>query len=195
MTSQSISQCWYEYAQYGSNPRSIYVSGRYVYTVNQESSSTVSIIDISNPSSPVQVGTSTLNSGTSPVSLFVAGRYAYIANSGGSTVSIMMSQISSSRASCWACVECSSIPRSIFVSGRYAYTANYNNAVSIIDVSNSISVQVGTSTACRFRGICCFCLRRYAYSAIATVLRFAIDIHGVRRTASSLTPPSLSSRC
>ena len=49
----------------------------------------------------MQVGTSTLNSGTSPVSIFVAGRYAYIANSGGSTVSIVMSQISSSRASCY----------------------------------------------------------------------------------------------
>jgi YVTN family beta-propeller protein len=61
----------------GTNPFGIYVAGRYAYTANH-GASTISVIDVSNPASPVVVGSVAV--GTYPFGIYVAGRYAYTAN-------------------------------------------------------------------------------------------------------------------
>ncbi len=62
-----------------SNPghNSVYVSGRYAYIVNDESS-LLFIVDVSDPSSPTVVNGSGTSIASGSYSVFVSGRYAYI---------------------------------------------------------------------------------------------------------------------
>ncbi|NDG20183.1 MAG: hypothetical protein EB117_18250, partial [Betaproteobacteria bacterium] len=65
---------------------SVYVQGRYAYVANS-GSNTLQIFDVSNPASPVSVGTvATING---PISVYVQGRYAYITNQGTNTLQII----------------------------------------------------------------------------------------------------------
>jgi hypothetical protein len=48
--------------------------------VTSGNGTTISVVDISNPSAPVQI--STAGVGTYPESIYVSGRYAYVANEG-----------------------------------------------------------------------------------------------------------------
>jgi hypothetical protein len=126
----------------GSNPRSVYVSGRYAYVAG----STLGVYDVSNPASPVLVGNTSTNIST-PYSVYVQGRYAYVANEGSSTLGIYdisnpASPVSVSNFSTGG----SSTPYSVYVSGRYAYVAEYGSRnLGIYDVSNPASpVSVGS---------------------------------------------------
>jgi hypothetical protein len=142
------------------NPYSVFVSGRYAYVANSGSSS-MSIIDISNPASPVTVATS--SAGTNPNSVFVSGRYAYVANNGSASMSIIDISNPASPVTV-ATPSVGSNPFSVFVSGRYAYVANQGAAsMSIIDISNPASpVTVSTpSVGSSPRSV--FVSGRYAY--------------------------------
>ena len=59
-------------ASVGSNPISVYVQGEYAYTAN-EGSGDMSIVDVSNPTSPVTVSTIPVGSGA--YSVYVSERY------------------------------------------------------------------------------------------------------------------------
>ncbi len=127
----------------GQTPVSIFVSGRYAYTANQNDAN-ISIIDISNPTSPTQI--STVAVGAQPRSVFVSGRYAYTANNNDGISIVDVSNPSS--ASQVSTISVGGAPRSIYVSGRYAYVANNSsNTISVVDVSNpSAPVQIATTS-------------------------------------------------
>ncbi|MBI2038141.1 MAG: hypothetical protein HYT15_04445 [Candidatus Magasanikbacteria bacterium] len=126
------------------SPQSIFVSGRYAYVGNYNSS-TISVVDISNPAAPVQIATTSV--GTNPRSIFVSGRYAYTVNQGSNNISIIdISNAAVPRQI--STVAVGSSPRSIYVSGRYAYVANFtSDSMSVVDISNPLApVQIATTS-------------------------------------------------
>ena len=128
----------------GSNPQSVYVQGRYLYVVNGTSYS-LQIFDVSNPLSPVSVGTVSIGPGSNPQSVYVQGRYAYVTNNSSNTLQIFDVSNSSSPVSVGV-VPTGSAPFDVYVQGRYAYVVNStSNTLQIFDVSNPLSpVSVGT---------------------------------------------------
>jgi hypothetical protein len=130
----------------GSAPYGLYVQGRYVYVVN-ESSQTLQIFDVSNPSSPVSGGT--VSTGSSPRSLYVQGRYVYVVNETSQTLQIFDVSNPSSPVSVGSVSTGGfSSPSSVYVQGRYAYvTCTGSNTLQIFDVSNPSSpISVGSVT-------------------------------------------------
>jgi YVTN family beta-propeller protein len=117
----------------GTGPQSVYVSGKYAYVANYGSNS-LSIIDVSNPSSPSTVSTPSTG-GSLPNAVRVSGRYAYVTNNNDSVLSVLDVSNPSS-----VVVSTSVIPSSpgllgLYISGRYAYLAEYNlSSVSIYDI-------------------------------------------------------------
>ncbi len=143
------------------SPYSIFVSGRYAYTANY-TSSTISVIDISNPSAPIQIATTSV--GTSPVSIFVSGRYAYTANYTSNTISVV--DISNPKAPIQVATTSVGIhPRTIYVSGRYAYVANSDSGnVSVVDISNPKAPIQITTAALGVNPYSIYISGRYAYT-------------------------------
>lgn len=143
-------------------PSGIYVSGRYAYTANSSNNS-ISVIDISNPTAPVQVATTSV--GTTPDSIYVAGRYAYVTNSGGATVSVV--DISNPKLPIQvATTSVGTTPNSIYVSGHYAYVTNGgSNTVSVIDISNPVIPFLATTTTVGATPSSIYISGRYAYVA------------------------------
>ena len=125
-------------ANTGSNPFSVYVSGRYAYMVNL-GSYTLQIFDVSNPTSPQSVGSA--NTGTNPRSVYVSGRYAYVVNYSSNTLQIFDVSNPTSPQSVGS-ANTGSNPRSVYVSGRYAYVVNQGSyTLQIFDVSNPANPQ------------------------------------------------------
>ncbi len=132
----------------GRDPKGIFISGRYAYTAN-EASSSISIVDISNPTAPVQIATTSV--GSLPNSIFVSGRYAYVTNGGSNSISVVdISQIKPSSRPPFqvATAAVGTAPSSIYVSGRYAYVANSTaDTISVVDISNPTApVQIATTS-------------------------------------------------
>ncbi|MBP6859832.1 MAG: beta-propeller fold lactonase family protein [Candidatus Magasanikbacteria bacterium] len=149
----------------GTNPVSVFVSGRYAYTANSGSDN-ISIIDVSNPSAPVQISTTSVGGAFSyPISISVSGQYAYTANYSLNTISVV--DISNPfRPVQVATASVGGNPSSIYISGRYAYVSNYaSNTVSIVDISNPRSpTQISTVTV-GTNPYSVFVSGRYAYAA------------------------------
>jgi hypothetical protein len=124
------------------SPTSVYVQGRYAYVTNLVSN-TLQIFDISNPSSPVSVGS--VSTGTSPQKVYVQGRYAYVVNSSSNTLQIFDVSNPSSPVSVGT-VSTGSFPYGVYVQGRYVYVVNlFSNTLQIFDISNPPSpILVGT---------------------------------------------------
>jgi YVTN family beta-propeller protein len=70
----------------GSNPNSVYVSGRYAYVVDAGSND-LKVIDVSDPTAPSQVGR--LIIGSNPKSVYVSGRYAYVVDWGSNDLKVI----------------------------------------------------------------------------------------------------------
>jgi len=127
-----------------SQPYSITVSGRYAYVANLSSNS-ISVVDISNPSAPIEIATTSVE--INPMSITVSGRYAYVANLSSNSISVV--DISNPSAPIQvATTSVDSSPRAITVSGRYAYVANFlSNSISVVDISNPLApIQVATTS-------------------------------------------------
>ena len=158
----------------GNSTQSVFVSGRYAYTVGGTSG--FSVVDISNPSAPVQIATTTV--GDTPFSVYVSGRYAYVTNKGAASISIV--DISNPRAPVQiSTTSVGTFPYSIYVSGQYAYVANYtDNSISVVDISNpSAPVQIATSSI-GFSSQSIYVSGRYAYLVGGTNSFGVVDISG-----------------
>ena len=130
----------------GVQPWSIFVSGRYAYVANKTSNS-ISVLDVSNPTAPVLIATTSIDALAR--SIFVSGRYAYTANSGSAVHTISVIDISNPKAPIQIATTPVGVnPYSVYVSGRYAYTANFgDNSISVVDVSNpKAPVQIATTS-------------------------------------------------
>jgi hypothetical protein len=155
----------------GGASRSVYVQGRYAYVADSNGNS-MSIIDVSDPSSPVTIGTQTGLSGA--VAVYVQGRYAYVANDSGNSMSVI--DVSNPRSPAVIGSVSVTSPQALYIQGRYAYVLNGfpSNRMSIIDISNPsspvlVSVQTGIDTP---KGI--FVQGGYAYVVLSNPAQMQI---------------------
>ncbi|MCD6496069.1 MAG: hypothetical protein J7K54_02245, partial [Candidatus Aenigmarchaeota archaeon] len=132
---------------------SVYVSGRYAY-VGGNDDPAFSVIDISDPSNPEEIGlirddsvggSATVLEGVGDI--FVNGRYAYVLNSVNND-SMTILDISDptnptevgyiTDDSVGGDVTAIKAPQNVYVSGRYAYiTSRLEDSLSVIDISNA----------------------------------------------------------
>ncbi|MDP3881659.1 MAG: hypothetical protein Q8Q31_02155, partial [Nanoarchaeota archaeon] len=130
---------------------SVYVSGNYAYVVSDTEDS-LTIVDISIPTNPKQVGVLIDNSlgGTAtslnkPNSIYVAGDYAYIGSYSDNTLTIVNVSDPAHPSEVGA-VAAGAAPRDVYVSGKYAYVVGISGSIlSIVDVSNPESPRVAGS--------------------------------------------------
>ncbi len=127
----------------GNSPNSFYLQGSYAYVANY-GSGTLQVINISNPSSPVVVGSVTTGAA---YSVYVQGGYAYVANYTSNSLQVINISNPSSPVVVGS-VTTGTSPNSVYVQGSYAYVANFNsNTLQVINISNPSSpVVVGVVT-------------------------------------------------
>ncbi len=123
----------------GANPRWVAVAGRYAYVLNN-TSPTLQIIDVSNPTNPVVVGS--VGTTAPATCVAVAGRYAYLV-AGNSTLQIVDVGDPANPVTV-SSVPTSGVPRGVAIAGHYAYVANNTgDSLQIFDVTdpaNPVSV-------------------------------------------------------
>jgi len=142
------------------NPRSVYVSGRYAYVVDQTSQD-LKVIDVSNPSSPSTRGT--LGIGTLPVSVYISGRYAYVVDTGSDDLKVIDVSNPSSPSTVGT-LAIGGTPQSVYVSGRYAYVVDSgSDDLKVIDVSNPSSPSTVGTLALGTFPLSVYVSGRYAY--------------------------------
>jgi hypothetical protein len=124
---------------YLGQPQALDVQGKYAY-VAATSDNSLTIIDISNPSSPTTIGS--LSGMAYPEGITVAGNYAYLASYNDAALKIVdisdpkNPTLVGTQSGIGAVV-------GVYVSGKYAYVASPgNNALYIVDVSNPASPSI-----------------------------------------------------
>jgi hypothetical protein len=141
-------------------PTGVYVQGKYAYIINLNTN-LLQIIDISNPSSPVSLGS--VATGTNPYGVYVQGRYAYVVNYTSNTLQIFDVSNPSSPVSVGA-VSTGTRPQNLYVQGRYVYVVNWtSNTLQIFDVSNPSSPFLVGSVLTGTRPQYVYVQGRYAY--------------------------------
>jgi hypothetical protein len=111
------------------SPLDVYVSGRYAYIADYGA---VSIVDISQPSNPVNVGNVPF---VTPYSIFVAGQYAYTGTWIYTDLRVIdVSDPSSPTITGTYNSPCDALD--VYVSGKYAYMANGYCGLTVVDVSD-----------------------------------------------------------
>lgn len=115
----------------------ILVSGRYMYVANS-GDNTVSVVDISNPTSPSIVATHTV--GTEPRGMYLSGRYLYVGNYAGQTITTVDVSVPESPVTIGT-TPVTGKPLSIYGSGRYLYVGKYYlSPVQESPESNGVSI-------------------------------------------------------
>jgi len=134
-------------ASYMSSPRAVHVAGKYAYVAcNYDDGLT--IIDISNPSNPVEVGN--INNAEEPtmarlVDVYISGKYAYVVGSDSNGMTIIdisdptdpvyTGHVNDSEFGGTATTL--ENPRNVYVQGDFAYVASYaDQGLSIINISD-----------------------------------------------------------
>ena len=119
----------------------VYVVGKYAYVTAQNNNS-MSVVDISEPTNPVIVGTTTPNTARMevPREVFVVGNFAYVAGNTSDRLAV----VDISDPTNPVIVNTDSIildgAFGVYVSGNFAYvTSSTADTLSIIDVSNPIT--------------------------------------------------------
>jgi hypothetical protein len=128
----------------------LYVSGKYAYVLGKADDA-LSIIDVSNPTNPIEVAALIRGGATigldDPTGIYVSGRYAYVASQAGDgsmsiidvldplnpvEVGIIQDAVAGGNASVLGGAQ------AVYVLGRYAYVSSYaNSSLTIVDVSNA----------------------------------------------------------
>jgi len=134
-------------------PTTPVIQGRYLYVLASggASVSKLLVVDIADPSAPVNLSSVTVgvdsSHGLGNTFLSVIGKYAYAINQNDNSVSII--DISDPLSlSIVSTIAVGTTPNSLVVSGRYMYVANKgSNNISVVDISNpAIPAVVSTHT-------------------------------------------------
>lgn len=136
----------------GNNGFAIFVQGKYAY-VTDLSGSKLSVVDVSTPSTPAEVGSVTLTGQLRGI--HVQGRYAYVAAASPGDLLYVVDISNPSSPTSVGSVSVSDA-RSVTVSGKYAFVFNNNGASSTIKV---VDISVPTSptivgSAAMDNGVC-----------------------------------------
>ncbi|MDD9867718.1 MAG: hypothetical protein OXU73_00020, partial [Candidatus Campbellbacteria bacterium] len=126
-------------------PQGIAIRGNYAYVVNRND--TLSIINISNPTSPTVVSSPSITGFDRPYGIAIKGNYAYVVNRRGNTLSILnLTNATSPTAVSSPSITGFSNPQGIAIRGSYAYVVNRrSNTLSILNLSNATSPTVVSS--------------------------------------------------
>jgi hypothetical protein len=131
------------------SPRSVYVSGKYAYTLGSSGLQIISIEDVNNPSVVSSLSINGISTGLDK-SIFVAGRYAYLTANTSNTLYVIDVSNPKSPSIAGSVTDNSRLTNAIavYVSGNYAYVAaNNTSTVAIVDVANPTSpLVVGSVT-------------------------------------------------
>lgn len=128
-----------------SSSRNVHVKGSYAY-VTSNGDQSVKVVDISNPSSPTEVGDHALSPSENPTGIYVAGQYAYVVTESGNN-SLFILDISDPTTP----VKISDLDvgianlKKIIVSGKYAYItgeSTTNGGLVIVDISDPANPSV-----------------------------------------------------
>ncbi|MBI4385735.1 hypothetical protein HY573_02805, partial [Candidatus Parcubacteria bacterium] len=161
-------------------PYSVFVSGRYAYVAAYDSDR-LTVVDVSNPSSPTVVGNVTDATNLyGAISVFVSGRYAYLTSYLDDRLTVVDVSNPSSPTVVGSINDTTNLfsSSSVFVSGRYAYvTAELGNRLTVVDVSNPSSPRVvgsinDATNLNQPRSV--FVSGRYAYVAASTGNRLTV---------------------
>lgn len=138
----------------------ITIVGRYVYIATYTNPAYLMVVDISIPSSPVLVSTTTTGK-TYASSIDVAGKYAYISCGDSTDYMVCMDISNPTTPVVVSSIAVGNNSNSVAVCGRYAYVNSDGDAtksLQVIDVSNPASMTVVASvniaTATGSRGVC-----------------------------------------
>jgi hypothetical protein len=111
----------------------IYVQGKYAYATTY-SNNGLAVIDISNPKTPVIVGSTSHPSLSSASGVYVSGNYAYVVARNGPTMAIVdVSKPTTPTTT--ALLTLTGGTEKIYVSGKYAYAVG-TGGMYIVDISN-----------------------------------------------------------
>jgi hypothetical protein len=161
----------------GTFPIDVAVQGHYAYTVN-ETSNSISVFDVTNPSSPVRLTTFTSadSGGGDPRGEFISGHYLYVANEATGLLSIF--DISRPASPVFVADQFSLVnPYGVYVQGDRAYVVGASGQFYVIDVSNPASPVLKSTTnlpATTARNV--VVQGRYAYTANVDFTFSVIDI-------------------
>ena len=145
----------------GPAPYSVAVAGRYAYVVNEDAN-TFQIYDVSNPSSPTNIGTS--GTQLDPQSVVVAGRYAYVGNNSLSAKGLQIFDVSNPANPTSVGSGGNGSISYIAVSGHYVYAVYApGSGLQIFDVSNPTNPVTLGVVATGFDPNCLAVAGRYAY--------------------------------
>jgi len=147
---------------------SVFVAGKYAYVVGG-TNPTFRILDISIPTTPSVIGTSSLFSGAGK-SVFVAGKYAYV---GANTTGFQIFDVSNPVAPTMVgTTTLLSAGNSTYVSGKYAYVVG--GTFHILDVSNPSAPLVVSTSTLPGTGNSIYVFGKYAYVVGSTSPEFRI---------------------
>jgi hypothetical protein len=113
-------------------PQNVVVQGQYAYVA---ASTGLYIVNVSNPSNPVQVGFCSTPGSAKDVA--VSGNYAYVADGSGGLRVINISNPASPAAAGFCAT--AGDAQGVAVSGNYAYVADWGDGLRVINVSNPAS--------------------------------------------------------
>ena len=126
-------------ASVGAQPNNVIVSGNYAY-LSDLSGGIVEIINISNPTSPQNVGQINV---TFTSSMAISGQYLYILSDGPSGSLLNVFSIATrSKPNLVASYSLISNPNQIVINGNYAYIAGqgpFENQIQVFDITNPTS--------------------------------------------------------
>jgi hypothetical protein len=132
----------------GTTPQGVYVQGRYAYVSNY-GSHTVSIVDVTNPTSPILTSTWSTGSSTGPQNVAVEGRFMYVTNYDNHTFQTV--DVANPNAPYLignVTFPTTSSPHSIAIQGRYAYvTLALRSRIQVLDLGGTYTQALEAGSA------------------------------------------------
>ena len=170
-------------------PYDVAIQGHYAY-VSLLNGSQIIVLDISNPSVPVQVGAV---AATSPTELAVNGHYLYYINI--ASVTLVSVDISNPAApTAVSSIATASAASGLYIQGKYAYVTNNGSSstskLQIFDISKPGTMtstgSIATGSSSNIHGV--YVQGRYAYITLST----AVGIYDVSTPAAPVNVGSFS---
>lgn len=137
----------------------VFVAGTYAYIA--DGTAGLSIVDVSNPDTPVSIGS--YNTSGTAQGVYVSGTYAYIADG---TAGLQVIDISTPSApTLVGTYATNDSTHDVYVSGKYAYLADGAEGLSVIDVSDPTTPVLAGSYNSSGTGLGIYISGNYAYLA------------------------------
>src|SRR5260221_89732 len=139
-----------------------------MYVASQQFSGGIQIVDISNPTAPLLLGS--VAAGTGAEGIYATGKYVYVA---ASTALVVIDVSNPNSPFIAGSITSGTALQSVYVSGKYAYVADEtsSNEFKIYDISNPASIKLVSQTSTSTANMCSVYVQgTYAYLVTGTDL-------------------------